>query len=415
MVTEQIIYGGFGSTAAITGTKISVCPIGLMKSTTTVPLEVVIPWCAAGKIRDLNVSLTVAPGAGTGINFKVSKATSPSAGESITANISGTDTTGNSGDDSMTVAQGDLIRIILQASAGVPATTQWHFSYRWIPDTDKEFILGGNGNQATVSNSANNFLALSGHSTTFSTTELNKEIIIPTAGTITRITVRTQEDPGSGKSYEFTARINKVDTALDVTINGDGNGLPLIASSTASVSVSAGNTIAIKCDPTNTPTATQVSYSMTFLPDDDNVFIVPSSSDENMAQRGTRYRTILSGDAEWSATEGNHDSLANHGDSSAKFKLMRVKLTGSPGFGNKWDFTLRKNGSDTGITGTISASGTSVIAFGNIPISDGDLFNVKVIPNSDPTVSHSLISFVVETIPVTVHIKGGDILGGDIL
>jgi len=153
MVTEQIIYGGYGSTKAIT-TKVSVCPIGLMKVTTTVPLEALIPWCAAGTIRDFNVSLTVAPGSGATLRLQVSKKASPSAEEAVTTNISESDTTGNSGDDSMRVEIGDLIRVILQAGAGTPATTQWHFSYRWIPDIDKEFIYGGNGFQATVSDSA---------------------------------------------------------------------------------------------------------------------------------------------------------------------------------------------------------------------------------------------------------------------
>ena len=62
-----------------------------------------------------------------------------------------------------------------------------------------------------------------------------------------------------------------------------------------------------------------------------------------------------------------------------------VTLTGSPGTGNSYGFTVMANGSATAATCTISDSATSCSYAGTIVLRPGDVVNVRSTPNSNPT------------------------------
>jgi hypothetical protein len=63
-----------------------------------------------------------------------------------------------------------------------------------------------------------------------------------------------------------------------------------------------------------------------------------------------------------------------------------VRLTGSPGTGNNYIFTVRKNGSSTTVTCTVSDSTTSCTDTGHsVSFVAGDTIDIMSVPNSNPT------------------------------
>jgi len=97
----------------------------------------------------------------------------------------------------------------------------------------------------------------------------------------------------------------------------------------------------------------------------------------------------------WNPTESTRQEF-----SPGTFKIISlfVKLTGSPGAGNNYKFTVRNNGSATTASLTISDSETSAkITDLNIPIVATDKLALEVVPTSTPNVVKAKWTVVLET------------------
>lgn len=125
----------------------------------------------------------------------------------------------------------------------------------------------------TPSTSATNYCPISGSNNgnnSYETIERRVSLLFPCAGTIANLKVTVATQPGSGKSYAFTARVNEADSTLTCSI-ADTN--TSASDSTHSVSVSAGDRINVKIIPTGTPASTgALRISCDFTPTTDSQY-----------------------------------------------------------------------------------------------------------------------------------------------
>jgi hypothetical protein len=89
-------------------------------------------------------------------------------------------------------------------------------------------------------------------------TESNVSVPWPLGGTINGLQVRLSDSPGAGRSYSFTLVVNGALTGATCTISG---GTAVACSSAAQVSVSAGQTVSLRANPSGTPVARTVKWS----------------------------------------------------------------------------------------------------------------------------------------------------------
>jgi hypothetical protein len=64
---------------------------------------------------------------------------------------------------------------------------------------------------------------------------------------------------------------------------------------------------------------------------------------------------------------------------------LQVRLSGTPGAGNSYAFTVLRNGSTAGITCTVSDSETSCSGSTNAAFAAGETISLQSVPNSGPT------------------------------
>jgi len=65
-----------------------------------------------------------------------------------------------------------------------------------------------------------------------------------------------------------------------------------------------------------------------------------------------------------------------------------ARTSATPGAGNTWAFTLRKNGASTAITCSITGASTQCADSSNsVSFAAGDLLTIQIVPTSGPTAS----------------------------
>lgn len=277
----------------------------------------------------LRVYLTTAPGAGKSYTFTLYVQGSDTP---MSVTISGADTTGQDMGHAVALVPNDRISLKCTPS-GTPAasTARWSIvSESVIPG---ETILIGNTPQNF--NAALGFYALVG-STFYHATEFRREILIPTAGTLTKFYVVMNAQPGAGgDNYRFIIRKNTVSTALDITLTDSqtaGNDQDAVA-------VAAGDAIClavIRGGPS--PVQTQFGWGLVFIPDTDGEFVIPMSSDDQPATN--EYAQLTSGDETYSGTRADHQQLA----SEMTIKRIYAEKDSANAFPKGWQFTLESNG-----------------------------------------------------------------------
>lgn len=87
---------------------------------------------------------------------------------------------------------------------------------------------------------------------------------------------------------------------------------------------------------------------------------------------------------DWSATENQRQIPISENITITDFKVM---LTTAPGVGKSRTFVIRQNGSDTGVTCTISDANTSGTFSGSVSFTAGDLLSIKHTSSGTPTAS----------------------------
>lgn len=338
------------------------------------PRQQVIP--TAGTLGNCAFKLTTAPGSGKSwlVGLRVNGATVLSTTISDTAvdgSISGT----------VNVSAGDLVNWIITPS-GTPAAASLAAFCQFEGTDSTESIIIGCG-QGTFSTTANRFSPINGFGGSLATTDGFGRQIMPTAGTLKKLYVRLDIDPGTNPdAYSFTLHKNAADQTLTTTITADsttGN------DTTNSVSIAAGDTVSIKVAPLNTPSATPyMKWGMVFVPTVLGETAIPGDmAGNNLDVSVTEYIALNNVTVASTTTEANWQVLVPPCD----IKKLYVLLSGSPGSGgDAYTFTVRDDGADTAVVVSITNAATSGNDVTNThSVTDISLVNLKLTPSVSPT------------------------------
>lgn len=325
----QTVYGGF---------------VGSFVSTESDVELVVADNCSIDQFRFVR---GVAPGSGNTVTYTFRKNGSDTL---ITDAISGTsDNVAIDFVHSVQLSQGDRISLKKVGSGSVAGavSSYWHTRLR----CEGGFLTFTRTTVNSVASTLYTNLQMQAAGPN-STTQTVHAAPLPTAGSITNLTILQATAPGSGKSVTYTVYINGSATALAVTISGSAT---TGTNNTDIITFAAGDTVSIGISFSGTPTAPGiVKIGTKVLPAIQGDSFYLSSLAGNLASNGTtqyaglnpgRYGTIAANDRCFS------DPLI--------IKAYYWKLNVAPGATRSRTVTLNYNGVNQAFTNTISGTNTS--------------------------------------------------------
>lgn len=244
--------------------------------------------------------------------------------------------------------------------------------------------------------------------------EVEVRQIVSTGGKIKNLRVKVTAGPGVGKSWTFTLMLNGVATALTVTIaDADPLSPASGADMTHEVSVSAGDTVSLRCVPSGVyPTIGAFARWTTMF--------VGSVSKESLILGGITYETLSNTATEyaqamgeaWSpgSTENDYRQVC---PTPGKIKNLYVALNVDPGTSpDAYRFTLRVNGADSALTVTITADDiTGNDTAHEVTVAAGDVLTMKIEPLNGPSATPYAywgMTFVADTDGESIVIAGAD-------
>lgn len=322
-------------------------------------------------VKDLYYELITAPGSSASRTVTVFKNGSST---SLSATVSDTDTSGSDTSNMVFLQKGDTISI-QQSSSGSPTASNGIFAFTQV-GTGQMWV-----GKAPFSSSSAGSLTPQGANRRSSASSSVAQIPMPTAGTISDFYLYTNTAPGSGTSWDGTVYKNGSSTSLGATISDTATS----ANDTVdTVSVVAGDDIKIFETETGAAASSIRRFSMLFTPTTHGESVWGGAVDDTLPTTGTEYQGVVTNASLWGASSFE-DSRANRVGATWDAKEFRVETTSSPGTGDTWTFTLRKNLADTALSFGISGSATSGSDTGTVTFSSGDKMSQSVAVTGSPT------------------------------
>lgn len=216
----------------------------------------------------------------------------------------------------------------------------------------------------------------------WNTNVANRYLIMPVSGRITNLHVWLDTSPGSGKSYNFSIIKNGTAGNPQVTIS---NAATSGSDNSNSISVSAGDRVAIRCAPTSTPNALgKVQWAVTLTTDTPAKFVTGSNSSYGgMSASAVRYIPITATGLFYSTLIDAQQVCPLDGTIREFFAEMNT----APGSGKAWTFSIYKNGVEeaTSLMDVVDSNVSISLTGLSIDIQPGDLLNVAITPSGTPT------------------------------
>ncbi len=332
-----------------------------------------------GLIKNLRVRLNGSPGAGKSYDFTLMLNGAPTA---LTVEIADAATSGNDATEIAVVA-GDSVSLRC-VPTGTPSARFARWTSVFQGDTARESLILGVAD-IPLDTGATEYSQVMAAFSGLSNVEDNFRQVVPTSGTIKNFYVKLTVDPGTAPdAYRFTIRLNGATVAqsLIVTITANdttGNDLA------HNLAVVAGDVLTMMIEPLNTPSATpKMSWGMTFLADIDGESIILGGSENSPSDAAARYYYLTSTeDAFWFASEAQSNQLGQ----LCTLKKLYILLSGSPGAGNKYTFTVRIAGASSNVLAEVADAATTGNSGALVDIVADDAFvDLQAIPTSTPTV-----------------------------
>jgi hypothetical protein len=250
----------------------------------------------------------------------------------------------------------------------------------------------GLSNNASLTTTADRFIALMASSMGFSTSAVQTVHYMPIAGTLSNFYVSVDTAAGVGITRTFAVYKNGAQTSLAVALANTTSGNDTVNT----VSFNAGDTLSLVTNATATtasPGFTRWTLKMTAA---SGVSALLQNSDGNVSNsvntylgvQGTNFSTAASTD------------VAQVFPTSGTLKNAYFYLHSTPGAGRSYAATLYKNGVATSITGTIADTNTTASDTVNtVSVSAGDILYWQVTPSGTPSIR--VASFCLEFDPTT--------------
>lgn len=330
----------------------------------------------ASDISNLYVEVSTAPGVGRSYTFTILKNGSATA---LTATIAGTDTSATDSTHTASFAAGDTVTMECLPT-NTPASTAFQYWNMEASGTGQPVITSYS---SALSNSGTRFQVPYGSgASNVLITSSEAAIIVPASGTISRFYVLLSVAPGAGTSYAFNFMRNGVAQSLAVTVADAAT----TGSNTAnSFSVAEGDNISLRTVPTGTPSTPAAAFGWTFTPTvNGESFIAYCSRGNNFpSQTDINYNQIIGpGMNAFDTTEADVYAVVG----SKTLKNLYATNASSPGAGNSYTWTIRKNAADTALTVTNLNTTTGNIS-ADVSFAQGDKIAIEVTPDSTPNIS----------------------------
>lgn len=384
---EQVLYGGavLGQTLEPADTIYAGPIAGPMYPEETWVYKLMSP---AGVIKYLRFKLSGAPGVGKKYTFTLILNGAPTA---MTFEIADNDTTGNDIVHQIDVVGGDKVSIRI-VPTGNPAAVVPAWTSIFSGETDNESLITGGSWWPMHFTAAIEYAQVMCGFTQYDDIEIDHRQVVPTAGTIKNLYVETGVDPGDPpEGFRWTLRkgLPMANTGLTVTIIADDNtGNDLVHT----VDVVASDILTLMIEIIDVPGFPRSAWAMTFVADVDGESIVMGGSLDDLNAAATEYLNITSSEIiEWNPVEADERAIGH----VSNLKKLYLLLSGSPGVGNSYDFTVRIAGAGSNITVHIHDNDTT----GNSGALEDDLaldeyVGLQVVPLGGPTVRDAYWGFV---------------------
>lgn len=383
---SQVILGGFVDNLNSGTTEYNSVNSGSSWTSTAASRKNTIS--TSGTISRLSIKLSADPGTNPDAYcFTIMLNGSATA---LTVTITADNTTGIDEAHTVDVVAGDYINIRSEAVNTPSATPTARWSIIFEGDTANESLIIGSGSCMVGSTQ---YYPISNGSIGITNVTANKAYqIIPTSGYIKNLYVVMTADPGTNPdAYRYTLFKNGSSAGCPtVTITADnktGN------SGATSIEVSAGDYVYIEVAPLNSPSAyTEAYWGFTFLSsvDGESIILGQSSSSPSFTSTSYHYPVSSAISTAWStSTSQFQGGQAPTGDMVLKYLyVMQSSASGAGGSGDKWNYTIRGGGGDTGITCEIlETATTSNDTVHTYTCTSYDDLDIKAVPTSTPTAS----------------------------
>lgn len=344
-----------------------------------------------GKLKNLRVELNDTPGGGTKTyTFTLRRAVGVGAwgNTALTCTVASGATQTNDMVNEVSVAAGDVV--VLECN---PANTPTARYAKW-----SMVFEGDNANESLLlvhtSGSASGIRYCRPAGRARSATENDVRAVCPTGGTIKNLYAQLLDvDPGTAPdAYRFTLRIDGANSQ-DPSEGNDPLQVTIVANNRVGndtlheIPVSAGDILTVMAEPISSPSASPyVALGMTFVADTDGESLILGGSVSNLDNTATEYNRLIPFlDDNWTATEAETYQLAQ----VCTLKKLYMLLSDSPGAGNKYTFTVRRNDTSpaSGLVIEIADAATTGNDTSNtITISNDDELDLMCVPDSTPTV-----------------------------
>lgn len=343
----------------------------------------------AGTISLLRAEVDTAPGAGKSMAFALAVG---GVASTLSASVADTNTSAEDVTHSVAVAAGDMISL-RTTPTGVPtvsANARW--SCQYVATAANRAIWGTQAGAPINTGVSYNVVGASAVQNTWDSTEANRQVVWATPCTIKSFYVLLNTDPGVGKSWTLTIRVNGVDTAATIShVQGDANTVKSITG--LSVAVAAGDLLSISATPVGaTPgSPTDFHWSISYAPTTDGTFnvsgLVVSGTSPSTAAVEYAHANAKT-DLAFSATEANAKVGSSAvGSPSLRVQSLYVKLGAAPGAAKSFTFVPRVNGGSSTLSVQVTGAGTTTgnATGGTTLIQPAQEFGLMSTPAGTPT------------------------------
>lgn len=304
-----------------------------------------IPISEQITLTKVTVILDTAPGVGKQYAFAIRD----DGADAMSFAITDANTT-NSWTGSAVIAINSLVAIAHTPTGTPTAPTNVWWVVEYSTAGQSFLMMGSNNNNGSQTNTEYSNIG-AGIGTAWSTTDGDFDILVPSGGTLTALSVACPAgSPGTGNSYAISVHRNNTTDDLTATISDAATA----AQATGSVAWSAGDSLAIKHVPTSTPTARRLAWCISVTPTTNGETFfgfggaqVPSASATNYEQMNGN------GNNGWNSSE----SVRLSRPPGVDYKKLYIKTT-DPSPGNR-TITFFSNGGASTLTANIAAGTTT--------------------------------------------------------
>lgn len=345
-------------------------------------------WPTDGVFNNLIVTLDVAPGVGNSITCTVRKLSGTTA---LTVTISGTDVTGQLTGVDAAVTAGEIVDIIWNVTgtpaAGIDACVLLEF----VPDSGNKSCHTTNiGTQQT--GFVGPFMMLNN-----AALQNYQQQYVATPGNITALYAANTfgNVTGAGNELNFYINLNgvrqdgtggTVDTKCSVTLVN----VNVAVSKLFTLPVARGDVVYIESVEVGTYPSSWTTIAMEFTADDDGCSNLAGAGDSTIGSGATNYNTLNDADAlNWTTTVDGIFGMRRYGGITPySLENLYLGVETDPGAApNSRTFTVRVNGSDSGLTGTITTGNLTIDNAASVTVEEGYILSMKHVPFDTPTVT----------------------------